>query len=299
MCLGNPAAQDWAFDVISTYATRCGLDWLKLDMNLDPGLGCTRDDHGHGAGDGLWAHVSGLYALLDRLRAAFPDLLVEACASGGLRWDHGLARHVDVGFQSDPDWPEHALQVLWASSLFFPLELLLHWCDSEWRGDHPQQRLRADALDPTALDLALCVAMLGPLGLSQRLVDLPAWASDRVAELVALHRDVVAPCVARGELRRLSEQPLRGGGGARWVGFQLDVADGEPVPHLVAAFRLDGADDACPLRAVGLPPGSRSRSPRCSTAGRATPSAAPTAACRSSSRCGPGRRGCGTLREAS
>ena len=29
VCLGNPAAQDWAFGVISTYAERCGLDWLS------------------------------------------------------------------------------------------------------------------------------------------------------------------------------------------------------------------------------------------------------------------------------
>ena len=65
--------------------------------------------------------------------------------------------------------------------------------------------------------------------------------------------------MARGELRRLAEQPLRDGRGARWVGFQLDVADGDPVPHLVAVFRLDGADGRLPAarrRPAGrAPPG--------------------------------------------
>lgn len=261
VCLGNPDARDWAFATIAGYARTCRLDWLKLDFNLDPGLGCTRTDHGHGAADGLWAHVTGLYEVLDRLRAAFPGLLVEACSSGGMRWDHGIARHADVGFQSDPDWPDHSLSVFWAASLFFPAETLLHWCDSEWRGAHPRQTFCADdpALDRGRLDFVVAIAMLGPLGLSQRLVDLPGWAQERVAELVALHHAVVGPCVAQGELRRLSDQPRRDGVGPRWVGFQFDVPGCDPAPQLVAAFRLGGAEEACPLVACDLPPDAEIR----------------------------------------
>ena len=261
VCLGDPAAQEWAFEAIAGHARACRLDWLKLDFNLDPGLGCSRTDHGHGRHDGLWAHVTGLYALLDRIRAAFPAMLVEACSSGGLRWDHGIARHVDLGFQSDADWPEHALSVFWAASLWFPPELLLHWCDSEWRGEHPHQRFRADdpGLEPGAFDFRLAIAMLGAFGLSQRLVDLPAWAADRVAHAARVHRETVAPCVARGELRRLSGQPLRSGGGARWVGFQVDVPAGGPARHLLAGYALPGAAGPNPLAAGGLEPGAHVR----------------------------------------
>ena len=261
VCLGNPAAREWAFDVVAGHARACRLEWLKLDFNLNPGLGCSRADHGHGEDDGLWAHVTGLYELLDRLRTEFPAMLLEACSSGGLRWDHGIARHVDLGFQSDPDWPEHALSVFWAASRFFPPELLLHWCDSEWRGEHPQQRFRADdpALEPGALDFRLAIAMLGAFGLSQRLVDLPSWAGERVAHAAHAYRDTVAPCVAQGDLRRLSGQPLRSGRGARWVGFQVDVPEGGPARHLLAGFALPGATGSNPLAAHGLEPGARLR----------------------------------------
>ena len=266
VCLGSPAARQWAFETISAYASAARLDWLKLDFNLDPGLGCARRDHGHGAADGLWAHVTGLYELLDRLRASFPGMILEACSSGGLRWDYGIARHVDVGFQSDPDWPDHALSVRWAGMGWFPPETLLHWAASEWRRDHPQQTFRADdpLLDRDSLDFVVAIAMLGPLGLSQRLLDLPGWAGDRLAELIALHRETVMPFISRGVPTRLSGQPRRDGSGPRWIGFRYVLGEGNldngKMPGvLLAAFRLLGTVEPCPLVVDGLPMGAAIR----------------------------------------
>lgn len=266
VCLGSPAARAWAFDTIAGYATAARLDWLKVDFNLDPGLGCTRTDHGHGAADGLWAHVTGLYDLFDSLRASFPDMLLEACSSGGLRWDHGIARHVDVGFQSDPDWPDHALSVRWAGTGWYPAEVLLHWCGSEWHREHPEQTFRADdpRLDRGSLDFIMAIAMLGPLGLSQRLVDLPAWARERITELIVLYKTTIAPFIARGTLTRLTGQPRRDGRGPRWVGFRFDLPEGENAsretpPILVVMFRLEGAADQSPIVLDGLGHGATVR----------------------------------------
>ncbi|HVX45070.1 MAG TPA: alpha-galactosidase, partial [Mycobacteriales bacterium] len=105
-CFGNPAVRSWAEGILSRLAAE-GAGWIKLDFNLDPGLGCDRTDHGHGAGDGLFAHYRGYYATLDRVRAAHPGLILENCSSGGLRIDLEMLRHTDATFLSDPDWPEH------------------------------------------------------------------------------------------------------------------------------------------------------------------------------------------------
>ena len=49
VCFGNPAVQEWAFNVLSKLIVEWQADWIKLDFNLDPGAGCNRADHGHGA----------------------------------------------------------------------------------------------------------------------------------------------------------------------------------------------------------------------------------------------------------
>src|SRR5690606_25062592 len=56
VCMGSPAGQEWAFQTLDRLIREHGCDWIKLDFNLDPGAGCDRTDHGHGAGDGLYAH---------------------------------------------------------------------------------------------------------------------------------------------------------------------------------------------------------------------------------------------------
>ena len=120
VCLGSPAGREHVLDVLDRLIGRTGARWLKVDFNLDPGPGCSRTDHGHEAGDGLYEHYVGLYGVLDELRGRYPQLVVEDCSSGGLRLDLGLLAHVHCGFLSDPDWTEFQLQLLWGISQMLP-----------------------------------------------------------------------------------------------------------------------------------------------------------------------------------
>jgi alpha-galactosidase len=52
VCLASAAGWDWAFTTLDRLITDYRADWIKLDFNLDPGAGCNRTDHGHGAGAG-------------------------------------------------------------------------------------------------------------------------------------------------------------------------------------------------------------------------------------------------------
>ena len=127
VCLGSAAGQQWALATLERLISEYHCDWIKLDFNLDPGAGCNRRDHGHGAGDGLYAHYQGYYALLTAIRSRYPHVVLENCSSGGLRIDLGLARHTHMAFLSDPDWPEHSLQCFWGASLILAPAALLHW----------------------------------------------------------------------------------------------------------------------------------------------------------------------------
>ena len=117
VCMGSAAGRDFVLESMSATVREMKAEWIKLDFNVDPDAGCTRTDHGHGAGDGLLRHYEGLYAVLDEFRARHPEVVLEACSSGGLRIDLGLAKHVHCLFLSDPDFTEHALQVFWGASL--------------------------------------------------------------------------------------------------------------------------------------------------------------------------------------
>lgn len=86
--LGNPAARDWMFNMMSTFIKEGQVGWVRLDMNRQPLLPVWNAlDTPTTQGLAQIRHVEGLYNLLDRLRAAFPSLLIEGCAGGGRRID--------------------------------------------------------------------------------------------------------------------------------------------------------------------------------------------------------------------
>jgi alpha-galactosidase len=255
VCFGSPAARTWAHETLSRLIEEHGADWIKLDFNLDPGLGCDRTDHGHGAGDGLFEHYTGYYAVLDRIRSEHPRVVLENCSSGGLRIDLGMARHTHVTFLSDPDWPEHGLQLLWGASTALHPSRLLHWGWSQWwKCDHPHQTFEPDAPDITDAqhDYYRRIAMVGAYGLSWKLPDLSERLRERLRHHHAIYRETVAPFVAAGDLRRLTGQPRRFGEGDRWAAFQYTRTDSDD--HLLLVFRLAGGQEGRTIRPLALEP---------------------------------------------
>lgn len=239
VCLGSPAGRDHVLESMSNLVSSIGARWVKLDFNVDPDAGCTRTDHGHGAGDGLLRHYEGLYEVLDAFRARHPEVMLEACSSGGLRVDLGLARHVHGFFLSDPDYTEHHLSVLMGAARMLPPLGILHWSQSQWRGDYPPQRLDWDALSEDDFDTMLRAAMLHRFGVSLRLPDLRPALARRLATHIELFRGVLAPLVRDGVLRPLTDPPLRGGLGERSPVLQLSNEASDR--HVVARFALPGA----------------------------------------------------------
>ncbi|MBA4248643.1 MAG: alpha-galactosidase [Microbacterium sp.] len=251
VCLGSPAGREHVLESMSTLITTTGARWIKLDFNIDPDAGCTRTDHGHGAGDGLLRHYEGLYAVLDELRARHPDLMLESCSSGGLRIDLGLARHVHAFFLSDPDYTEHHLQVLWGVRNLLPPVGILHWSWSQWRGDYPPAWRDWSTVTVDEFDTMLRAAMLHRFGVSLRLPELRAELIDRLRVHVDLFQREVEPFVRDGVLQPLTASPVRGGWGERAPSIQIDLPDGRV---LLAVFVLDGGVRPHPVWPRGLEP---------------------------------------------
>jgi alpha-galactosidase len=250
VCLGSPAGQTHVHDHVARLITETEARWIKWDFNLDPGSGCRRDDHGHTADDGLLRHYLGLYAVLDRLRAAHPDTIFEACSSGGLRIDAGLAAHVDGFFLSDPDWTEHHLTCLWGAARLLPPRQLLHWPQSEWRGEHRFQKVdySGTLITTAAFDTKIRAAMLHRFGISIRLTQLRADLRERLRHHLRVYERSVRPLLVDGILRPLTDQPLREEKGHRQPAYQLTSGD----DHVLAAFLLPPQWGWQPVLATGL-----------------------------------------------
>jgi alpha-galactosidase len=254
VCFGNPAAQEWAFATLDRLIQEYACDWIKLDFNLAPGSGCDRTDHGHGAGDGLYAHYHGYYQTLRRIRERHPGVVLENCSSGGLRIDLGILQQTHLTFLSDPDWPEHSLQLAWGASTMLAPNVGLRWGYCEWiydPDDKPHRYQHFNPRDPhltrRQLDYYSIISQLGLFGFSQKLPELPEWVAARFAYHTRQYQQQIKRFIREGDFYRLTEQPRRFGLGERWVAFQSTLP--EPEEHLLWVFRLHGA---APERVIHL-----------------------------------------------
>lgn len=81
-----------ADEVIDRLVNDYGVGYIKMDYNIEPGIGT--EQNADSFGDGLLGHERAYLAWLDRVFARHPELIIENCSSGGLRIDYAmLARH--------------------------------------------------------------------------------------------------------------------------------------------------------------------------------------------------------------
>ena len=238
VCLGNPTALTWARETALNLLHETRAAWIKIDFNVDPGSGCNRADHGHLPLEGLKTHIKNLYLLLDDLKDLHPDLIIENCSSGGLRWDLGMAQHVDLGFASDLDWPEHSLATFWAASHFFPVEKLLNWVDSQWRTEQTHQKFKAEESPDSELEFALAISLLGGFGMSAKLPEFSTSKRDLVARYISIYKSSFRPRYQDNAIvRHLTPQPQRDELGCRTVAFAVETDSFDPM---MLIYQLSG-----------------------------------------------------------
>lgn len=103
LCLADEDARLWIVGRLEALIDSVRPDYLKWDNN--DWTNCDRPGHDHGATDGNFRQVHGLYAILDELRSRYPDMLVENVSGGGNRLDFQMLGYSDVGWMDDRSTP--------------------------------------------------------------------------------------------------------------------------------------------------------------------------------------------------
>lgn len=116
--LSRAEVRDHLFDALDALLRAHDIAYLKWD--------CNRARFPSAGANGIAAHrvIEGVYALLDRLRAAHPQVEIESCASGGARIDLGVLQRADRVWASDTTDAIERLRIQRWTGLLLPPELI-------------------------------------------------------------------------------------------------------------------------------------------------------------------------------
>ncbi|MGW2647954.1 alpha-galactosidase [Streptomyces sp. NPDC001393] len=232
--LAREDVQEYLWEQLDTLLSSAPIDYVKWDFNR-----CFTDAGwpGEPYPQRLWVdHVRAFYALLDRLRAAHPQVAFESCSGGGGRIDLGVMSRTDQVWTSDNTDPLDRLAIQHGFTQIHPARVMAAWVT-----DSPNTQLNGRV---SSLRFRFVSAMAGVLGVGG---DLTEWTDQELAEArrwVELYKEI-RPVVQHGELYRL-RPPAGGLSAVQYVRGEEAVvlawlqaqSYGEPVP----ALRLRGLD---------------------------------------------------------
>ncbi|KAA2242957.1 alpha-galactosidase [Chitinophaga agrisoli] len=158
--LSNPAVQEHVFNVVDHLMTENPqLAYMKWDCNspitniYSPYL---KDRQNNLYVD----YVRGLYKVLDRIKAKYPNLPMMLCSGGGGRTDYEGLRYFTEFWPSDNTDPVERLFIQWGYSQFFPAKAVAAHVTS-WNHD-ASIKFRVDAAMPYRLGFDINVKELRP-----------------------------------------------------------------------------------------------------------------------------------------
>ena len=119
--LANPEVQDFVFKVVDDLMTQYpDIAYIKWDANMaimNHGSNyLTADKQSHM----YIEYHKGFENVCQRIRAKYPDLVIQACASGGGRANYGYLPYFDEFWVSDNTDALQRIYMQWGTSYFFP-----------------------------------------------------------------------------------------------------------------------------------------------------------------------------------
>ncbi|MBR3012621.1 MAG: alpha-galactosidase [Bacteroidales bacterium] len=192
--LSNPAVQDYVFSIVDNLMTDYpGIDYIKWDANMSVSSHGSSYLPADRQSELNIRYHQGFAAVCDRIRAKYPDLTIQACASGGGRASYGVLPWFDEFWVSDNTDALQRIYMQWGTSYFFPSITMASHISAV--PNHTVYRV-------TPLKFRIDVAMSGRLGMELQPKDMTPEEIAQCKQAIADYKSV-RPVVQFGDIYRL------------------------------------------------------------------------------------------------
>ena len=192
--LANPKVQDFVFSIVDNLMTKYPeIDYIKWDANMaimnHGSQYLTMNNQSH-----LYIEYHrGFEKVCQRVRAKYPNLTIQACASGGGRANWGVLPYFDEFWVSDNTDALQRIYMQWGTSYFFPAIAM---------ASHISATPNHTVFRTTALKYRVDVAMSGRLGMEIQPKNMTDDEKELCRKAIAEYKQI-RPIVQFGDIYRL------------------------------------------------------------------------------------------------
>ena len=192
--LANPKVQDFVFSIVDNLMTKYPeIDYIKWDANMaimnHGSQYLTMNDQSH-----LYIEYHrGFEKVCQRVRAKYPNLTIQACASGGGRANWGVLPYFDEFWVSDNTDALQRIYMQWGTSYFFPAIAM---------ASHISATPNHTVFRTTAMKYRIDVAMSGRLGMEIQPKNMTDDEKSLCRKAIAEYKQI-RPIVQFGDIYRL------------------------------------------------------------------------------------------------
>ena len=178
--------QDFVYKMLDDLLTEHDIDYIKWDANRPISQTCTQRD--------IWYyHIKAIYEIVTELKKKHPNVLFEACASGGGRTDYGILGIFDDFWTSDNTDAYDRLYIQDAYSYIYPIKAMRAWvtdCPNFLSGRVIPMKFRYHS------------AMMGTLGIGCNILKFTEEDVVLSKEMIRQYKEI-RPIVQEGDFYRL------------------------------------------------------------------------------------------------
>lgn len=248
--LSNPKVQDFIFSVFDeTMKLSPHISYIKWDANRHvESAGSTylgKDKQSH-----FWiAYTQGLYKVYERIREKYPNVIMQACASGGGRVDYGALKYHQEVWTSDNTEPLSRVYIQYGTNMIYPALVT---------GSHVSASPNHQNNNVTPLKFRFDMAMSGRLGMELQPKDLTVEEKVFAQKAISNYK-AIRNIVMFGDLYRLAS-PYDNKGFYSLMYVSKDKSKAVVYAYCIAyqgrtlkaSFRLNGLDPQKKYKLVEL-----------------------------------------------